>query len=372
MGLTKRKDSFYIEFPVLDDGKTLTLARGIAGGRLKRWKVGSLNRTTAKQQEALIKTELMKGQVKSSHARVVTFKEWGETYLNLEEVKRLRSYRDRLEIVRNQLIPFFGGKPLTDIKPVDVETFRGQRRKRDGTVPCLQTINNDHTVLKHCLNVAIRRGLMVTNPASAVPLPDPHNERDRVLSEEEWTRLYATAKPHLKPILLLPYHLGQRFGEIVNLTWDRVDLQRGFITLRAIDTKTKKPPRVPLTQAVKATLHDLAKLRSLTTNHVFLYEGKPIKQLSRTFRTALREAGIQHFRFHDLRHCASTNLRRAGVDTATAMRIVGHKSEKMWKRYNAMEESDLLKAAGKLDTYLQTNTVLTPACSSEITASITA
>jgi hypothetical protein len=60
------------------------------------------------------------------------------------------------------------------------------------------------------------------------------------------------------------------------------------------------------------------------------------------------------------------------VDTATAMRIVGHKSEKMWKRYNAMEESDLLKAANKLDTYFQTNTVITPACSGEPTASITA
>lgn len=74
----------------------------------------------------------------------------------------------------------------------------------------------------------------------------------------------ATAVRFPKPFV----HLGQRLGEIVNLTWDRIDLQRGFITLRSIDTKT--------------------------------------------------------------------NLRRAGVDTATAMRIVGHKSEKMWKRYNVM------------------------------------
>ncbi|MGZ8385672.1 MAG: site-specific integrase, partial [Nitrospira sp.] len=156
-----------------------------------------------------------------------------------------------------------------------------------------------------------------------------------------------------------------------NLTWDRVDLQRGFITLRAVDTKTKKPRRVPLTPSVKATLQDLARVRSLTTPHVFLYEGKPLKSISRTFRTVLKEAGIQDFRFHDLRHCASTNLRRAGVDTATAMRIVGHKSEKMWKRYNAMEESDLLIAASKLHAY-HSNTVITPASSDEAPSSITA
>jgi len=113
-------------------------------------------------------------------------------------------------------------------------------------------------------------------------------------------------------------------------------------------------------------LRDLAKMRSLSTNHVFLYDGHPMKQLSRTFRTALREAGIKDFRFHDLRHCASTNLRRAGVDMATAMKIVGHKSKKMWKRYNAIEESDLLGAARKLNTYLQSNTHITFARSAKV------
>src|SRR5215470_16604854 len=89
MGLTRRKDSYYVEFPVLDDGKTLRLGRGVEGTKLKRWKVGSTNRTVAKQQEALIKTDLMKGIIKSSHNKVILFKEWGEMYLNLEEVKRL-------------------------------------------------------------------------------------------------------------------------------------------------------------------------------------------------------------------------------------------------------------------------------------------
>ena len=366
MGLMKRKDSYYVEFPVIDNGKTLTLARSISGARLKRWKVGSLNRTTAKQQEALIKTDLMKGTVKSVHVRMVTFKDWAESYLNPEEIRRLRSYKDRIHSVRQQLIPFFGGKLLAEITPHDVEEFRAQRTKRDGTAPRLQTINNDHTVLKHCLNVAI------SNAASAIPLPDPQNERERVLTDSEWMSLYERAKLHLKPILLVAYHLGQRLSEIVFLTWDRVDLHRGFITLRAIDTKTKNPRRVPMTPAVREALGDLAKVRSLTTNRVFLYKGQPLKRISRTFGTAKRDAGITDFRFHDLRHCASTNLRRAGVDTATAMKIVGHKSEKMWKRYNAIEGNDLMNAASKLNTYLQTNTVLTPASSLQIPDSVTA
>lgn len=84
-----------------------------------------------------------------------------------------------------------------------------------------------------------------------------------------------------------------------------------------------------MTVEVRTTLQKLAKVRSLQDNHVFTYKGKPFLRVCQSFRTALKDAGLTDFRFHDLRHCASTNLRRAGVDTATAMKIVGHKSDKM-------------------------------------------
>lgn len=54
MGLTKRKDGWYVEFPVIDDGKVLALARGRPDAKLKRWKTNTTNRTMGKQQEALI------------------------------------------------------------------------------------------------------------------------------------------------------------------------------------------------------------------------------------------------------------------------------------------------------------------------------
>jgi len=69
MGLTKRKDRWYVEFPVLDDGKTLTLAGGTPGAKIKRWKTGMPNRAIAKQQEALFKTDLMTGLVKSERVQ---------------------------------------------------------------------------------------------------------------------------------------------------------------------------------------------------------------------------------------------------------------------------------------------------------------
>lgn len=364
MGLTKRSDGYYVAFRVLtsEDGKSFRLASGVPGAKLKRWKVGTLNKTAAREMEAAIKTNLLLGKILTEEAKPMLFGEWAKQYLNLEEVRRLGTYRDRVERVAGQLVPFFGRQVLSEIRPQDVEKYRAQRIKKDGSDASLQTINNDHTALKHCLNVAVRRGLVASNPAAKVPMPNPQNERDRVLNEDEWRRLYQAAQPHLRPILLLAYHLGQRLSEIVELTWDRVDLRRGFILLRAIDTKTKQRREIPLTPAVKATLQHLAKVRRLETSRVFLYKGKPINRVSKAFKSALKDASLHDFRFHDLRHCASTNLRRAGVDTATAMQIIGHKSEKMWKRYNSIEQRDLTNAASKLDKYLQAadaDTVLT-------------
>jgi integrase len=365
MGLTKRRDSYYVEFRVLDNGKTLTLANGIQGARLKRWKVGCTNKEVAKKLEAKIRTDMMLGLMKSEQDKPVLFSEWAKTYLSLEEVTRLASYTERTRSINAQLVPFFGSKLLGEITAGDVEDFRAHRSsvkslKTKKTVS-VQTVNHDHIALKHCLNIALRRSLILRNPAALVPVPDPENERDRVLSEMEWEKLYNAAQAHLRPILLLAYQLGQRFSEIVNLTWDRVDLKRGFITLRATDTKPRKARQVPLTPDVRATLQGIAKVRGLTTQRVFLFRGKPINRVSRSFKAAVEAAGVTDFRFHDTRHCAATNLRRAGVDTATAMKIVGHESEKMWKRYNAVEEQDLTKAAQNLNTYLTTSVANTQA-----------
>ncbi len=68
------------------------------------------------------------------------------------------------------------------------------------------------------------------------------------------------------------------------------------------------------------------------------------------FPPAVGKAHIESFRFQDLRHGATTNLRRDGVHTMTAMRIVGHKSNRRHRRYNTVSEADLISAASKINT----------------------
>ena len=197
------------------------------------------------------------------------------------------------------------------------------------------------------------------NVAKKVRMPDPQNDRDRVLTQEEWQRLEGAAALHLKPILSVAYYLGMRLGEILNLTWERGDLGRGFIKLDGRDTKTEESRLIPMTPNNLTMLRDLSKIRSLLTNRVFLYEGRPVKEIKSALKTVLKRARIQNFRFHDLRHWASTTLRRAGVDTVTAMKIVGHRSDRMHRRYNNISEADLLQVASKLNTLITpTNSVV--------------
>ena len=211
------------------------------------------------------------------------------------------------------------------------------------------------------LSVAERKGLVQTNVAKKVHMPDPKNARDRVLTKEEWERLVEGAAPHIQPILLIAYQFGMRLGEILKLTWDRVDLEAGFIKLGTRDTKTGNSRLVPMTPEIKGTLKELSKVKRLLTNRVFLYKGRPVGEIKTAVKTAIKRAGIHDFRFHDLRHCAATNLRRANVDSVTAMRIVGHTSDKMHRRYNSVSEADLLQAASQIATYLTPANFVVPA-----------
>ena len=182
MGITKRSDSLYLEFRVIDDGDTLRLAAPHEGGKLKRWKCYTLNRKQAKDQESIVRTNLMKGIVQSERmAKVPMFRDWAKKYLDLPEVRGLRSYGKHVTTVTNRLVPFFDDRLLSDIRAHDVEAYRASRKREDGKAASLSTTNWDDAVLKAMLNKAIQRDLLMVNPASKVSLPDPQNERDRTL-----------------------------------------------------------------------------------------------------------------------------------------------------------------------------------------------
>jgi integrase len=118
---------------------------------------------------------------------------------------------------------YFGGRRLTEVTPALIGQYRSWRKEtisRRGKPVMAATINRELACLKRMFNVA-RKGLIVltggiplANPMAVVSLERERNERDRVLSAEEFRRLQDVAAPWLQPMLLVAYHTGMREGEI--------------------------------------------------------------------------------------------------------------------------------------------------------------
>jgi integrase len=125
-----------------------------------------------------------------------------------------------------------------------------------------------------------------------------------------------------------------------------------MIRLRPEDTKTEEARLIPLTSDLTPLLRDLYKVCYLYEKHVFLVKGQSVNSVKTAFKAACRRAKIEGFKFHDFRHTAVTNMRRAGIDHLTIMRITGHKTLEVFKRYNSFLEGDLREAASRFNTYL--------------------
>jgi integrase len=91
-----------------------------------------------------------------------------------------------------------------------------------------------------------------------------------------------------------------------------VDLKEGFIKLEAEDTKTNEARLVPLNGELVEMLKAIPP--GLPMTPVFTYQGRFMMEMTRSFITACKRAGIEAFTFHDLRHTAINNWRLQGHD----------------------------------------------------------
>ena len=151
----------------------------------------------------------------------------------------------------------------------------GKNRLEDsgygGTTLKVGKINRNLSLLKAIFSLAIREGWLERNPVSRIKLEKENNVRDRVLSPEEFEQLQTDSALHLQAINLCAYQTGMRLGEILGLTWYRVDFKAGLIHLRAADTKTNAARLVPLTAELTVILKDLYKIRYLVTTERYFW-----------------------------------------------------------------------------------------------------
>ncbi|MCP5158516.1 MAG: site-specific integrase [Gammaproteobacteria bacterium] len=244
------------------------------------------------------------------------------------------------------LFPVFTEKLLCDIDPVDIRQYV---RMRETEGAAASTINKEIGLLSRAIHYANREwGYALYNPALGCKKREPEG-RVRWLTRQEAQRLIDCAgqlgprAAHLPELITLAVHTGMRKGELLSLEWRRVDFAHGLIYLEASHTKSSKRRSIPLNQPAKTAL--TACRERAPGRYVF----GGVKDVKRSFAHACRLAGIDNFRFHDLRHTFASWLVQAGAALAEVRDLLGHSSIEMTERYAHLAPERLRGAVARLE-----------------------
>lgn len=230
---------------------------------------------------------------------------------------------------------FLGTKITREVTSVDIATYRDQRLQeinpRTKRTLSPSTVRLEMSLLSNYFDIGrIEWGICGDNPVKNVRKPTPPPGRDRRLTSREERLILRYCHNHqnlsLFSIVVIALETAMRQGEILNLTWDNINLKTRIAHLPETKNGTKRD--VPL--SVKAR-DALIRMGVQTKGKVFGYTAEGFKS---TWRFMIIKLGIQNLHFHDLRHEAISRLFELGsLDMMEVAAISGHKSLSMLKRY---------------------------------------
>lgn len=184
-------------------------------------------------------------------------------------------------------------------------------------------------------------------------LPSPPPAKERFLSKEEARRLLKGARRfgHVRAFIALSLTTAARQSALLELTWDRVDFERGLIRLPlgvASDEERKRRAIVPMNRRARRYLRVLK--ASATCNHVIEWGGHRVLSIKKGFRAACERAGIEGVTPHVLRHTAASWMAMAGVPMFEISRMLGHSDTRVTERvYAKLSPDHLRRASAVLD-----------------------
>ena len=273
-------------------------------------------------------------------------------------------------------------KPLDKITALDVERWRAKEVERGLSN---QTINRDIASIKACFNRAVDWDILPANPLAKVRKARVDDcLKVRYLSAAEEVRLRSAIDDreerrraerdnankwraergypllpslrdvvftdHVKPLILLSINTGCRRGELFDLTWSNVNLDRRILTVTGATAKSRRTRHIPLNREATSALLNWHAQSEDTAGLVLVNEqGERFDRANSSWRRLLKQAQITDFRWHDMRHHFASRLAMGGVDLNTIRELLGHSDYTMTLRYAHLAPEFKLKAVEVLD-----------------------
>ena len=329
----RKSDNKWVGSITLEDGK-----RKVFYGKTQKEVQDKVNEALYEQQRGMLAT--------GSNA---TVQEYVEQWL--EEVHKptvkLSTYNHYKIVLRLYIVPGLGRIKLQSLTPQQVQTFYSKKLK-EGLSP--KSINNIHGLLHKALSNAVKWNILPRNVCDAVTPPRLRRKEKTVLTPEQARTLLQAIKNHrMEALLTLALVTGMRCGELLALRWQDIDLvncnlrvQRtvsyvkghGRIESEPKTEKSRRQIKLPLfvveVLTRYKTLQDEQRGKTETwankdlvfTNAEGDYVG--VTTVREAFNRVLKEAGLPHVRFHDLRHSAATILLSRGTHPKVVQEILGH------------------------------------------------
>jgi len=329
MAINSRFGSYYIDYRYQ--------------GRRIRERVGP-NKRMAEQALAVRKSEIAQGRYQMKKRENLRFDAFAKIYMDYAKTDKRSWGRDETSL--KSLLPFFGNQLLSGITPFLIESYK---RKRAGEVKPA-TVNREIGLLKHMFNMAIKWDKATSNPMRDVRLLKVENLPERILNQDEVSKLLEACTEYSLPIILTALHTAMRMGEILSLKWEQVDLRQRMITI--LHSKNGKVRKIPINDTLLQILTKLKYNKSTEYVFVCVRTGEPAHKFRTAWLNALRRSGIPHCRAHDLRHTAASNMVAAGIDLVTVMEILGHADLHTTQRYLHSAPESKRQAVAVLDDRL--------------------
>jgi integrase len=262
--------------------------------------------------------------------------------------KTLENYRHHLGFWRERI----GNKLLSEVTTPLIAQLRDELKSEvtvRGKLRSSGTVNRYLAALSAVLSTASNEWQWIElNPVRKVKKFTEPKGRVRFLSDDERESLLDACRNSdsrgLYLAVIIALSTGARRMEVWGLKWSDVDLKKGILYFK--DTKNKETRSVPIEGVTLELLRDFSRVRRIDTERIFPSKTNPENPFDfrSPFLKALKEAQVDDFTWHDLRHSCASYLVMNGVQLRTVAEILGHKTFQMVMRYSHLSPDHLKDA----------------------------
>lgn len=280
-------------------------------------------------RESFLEEKKEEGQEEQpeQNSEVVTVEQVYLQYLTEKQFSKLEVSRHFTHM--KVVLKIIGATEISTITTKDLENVKSLLMQ-DDVSPA--TIHKRLSQLRTLMYYAAEKGYC--DRIHFPKIPNPNYKQFVPPSQEELAQMVQAAPPHIQRVIIIGAYIGARIGEceLFQLTWDDVDFSKNILRVHGSKKNANAQWReVPIRESLVPIFRQWqARDIEIGTNFLISYNGKPVKQIKRSWKTMLKNAGItRRIRPYDLRHAFGTELVSAGVDIGTVAKLMGHSNPMM-------------------------------------------